>query len=143
MVGVEVAVPRVAEASVAGAAILAAAGVAIVADEREGIDALVRVAGRLAPNPAAQSLYDRLAPEYEGLHARLAPVNEVLGALDAAAARGRGDAASSAGEAQGVDGDRRPPGRPQVRDRHDVRPGSQAPTGERIRKWLVVARRPA
>ncbi len=87
VVGVEAVVPRVAEASVAGAAILAAAGVAIVADEREGIDALVRVAARLAPDPAARSLYGRLAPEYEGLHARLAPVNEVLGRLEEPARR--------------------------------------------------------
>ena len=46
-----------------------------VDDERAGIDALVSVAERLAPNPAAQAVYDRLAPEYEDLHARLAPVN--------------------------------------------------------------------
>lgn len=82
VIGVEVAVPWVAEASVAGAAILAAVGVAMVADEREGIDALVRVAERLAPDPAGRLVYDRLAPEYEGLHARLAPVNEVLGSVE-------------------------------------------------------------
>ncbi len=82
VVGVEVAVPRVAEASVTGAAILAAAGIGLVDDERAGIDALVRVAERLAPNPAAQAVYDRLAPQYEDLHARLAPVNAVLGAVE-------------------------------------------------------------
>jgi xylulokinase len=82
VVGVEVAVPRVAEASVAGAAILAAVGAGLVADERAGIDALVTVAERMAPDPAARALYDRLAPEYEDLHARLAPVNEVLGAVE-------------------------------------------------------------
>ena len=82
VVGVEVAVPRVAEASVAGAAILAASGIGLVDDERAGIDALVRVAERLPPNPAAQAIYDRLAPEYEDLHARLAPVNAVLGAVE-------------------------------------------------------------
>jgi len=82
VVGVEVAVPRVAEASVAGAAILAAAGIGLVVDERAGIDALVRVAERLAPDPAARAVYDRLAPEYEELHARLGPANAVLAEVE-------------------------------------------------------------
>jgi sugar (pentulose or hexulose) kinase len=82
VLGVEVAVPRVAEASVAGAAILAAVGADLVADERAGIDALVAVAARMVPDPAAGDLYDRLAPQYEELHGRLAPVNEVLGAVE-------------------------------------------------------------
>ena len=82
VVGVEVAVPRVAEASVAGAAILAAAGIGLVADERAGIELLVRVAQRLAPDPAARAVYDRLAPEYEELHARLAPANAVLAEVE-------------------------------------------------------------
>ena len=82
VVGVEVAVPRVAEASVAGAAILAAVGIGLVPDARAGIDALVRVAERLAPDPAARAVYDRLAPEYEELHARLAPVNAVLAEVE-------------------------------------------------------------
>ena len=88
VVGVEVAVPRVAEASVAGAAILAAVGVGLVPDERAGIEALVRVAERLAPDPRGAAVYDRLAPEYEELHARLAPANAVLGAVEASARRG-------------------------------------------------------
>jgi len=82
VVGVEVAVPRVAEASVAGAAILAAVGVGLVPDARAGLEALVRVAERLVPDPAARAVYDRLAPEYEDLHARLAPTNAVLGAVE-------------------------------------------------------------
>ena len=84
VVGVDVAVPRVAEASVAGAAILAAVGAGLVPDERAGIDALVAVAERLAPDPAARRVYDVLAPEYEELHARLAASNVVLGSVDAA-----------------------------------------------------------
>jgi xylulokinase len=82
VVGVEVAVPAVAEASVAGAAILAAVGVGVAADERSAIDALVRVAERLAPDPSARAVYDRLAPAYEDLHARLAAVNIVLGDVE-------------------------------------------------------------
>ena len=66
----------------AGAAILAAAGIGLVADERAGIAALVRVAERLAPDPAARAVFDLLAPEYEALHARLAPANTVLGAVE-------------------------------------------------------------
>jgi xylulokinase len=84
VVGVDVAVPRVAEASVAGAAILAAIGAGLVRDERAGIDALVAVAERLAPDPAARRVYDVLAPEYEELHARLAASNVVLGSVEAA-----------------------------------------------------------
>jgi xylulokinase len=86
MLGVEVAVPAVAEASVAGAAILGAIGAGVVADERAGIDALVRVAERLVPDPAARAVYDRLAPEYEDLHARLAATNAILGALEPSSA---------------------------------------------------------
>ena len=82
VIGVEVVVPAVAEASVAGAAILAATGIGVVADERAGIDAMVRVAERLAPRPAATALYERLAREYEELHERLAPVNAVLGEIE-------------------------------------------------------------
>jgi xylulokinase len=82
VVGVEVVVPRVAEASVAGAAVLAAVGVGLVADGRAGIDALVGVAERLAPSPDARAIYERLAAEYEDLHAQLAPANAVLGAVE-------------------------------------------------------------
>jgi xylulokinase len=82
IVGVEVTVPRVAEASVAGAAVLAAVGIGLVPDERAGLAALIGVAERLAPSPAAQAVYGRLAPEYEDLHARLAPANAVLGAVE-------------------------------------------------------------
>ena len=82
VVGVEVAVPRVAEASVTGAAVLAAVGAGMAVDERAGIEALVGIAELLAPSPTARAIYDRLAPEYEDLHARLAPVNAVLGAVE-------------------------------------------------------------
>jgi len=85
VVGVEVAVPRVAEASVAGAAILAAIAAGVVGSAREGIEALVGVAERLSPDPAARPVYDALAPQYEDLHARLAPANAVLGALEGGA----------------------------------------------------------
>ncbi len=82
VVGVEVVVPRVAEASVAGAAIFAAAGIGVVDDVRAGIDALTGIAERLVPDPVAQALYDRLAPAYEDLHAQLGPLNAVLGEIE-------------------------------------------------------------
>ena len=81
VVGVEVVVPRVAEASVAGAAIFAAAGIGVVDDVRAGIDALTGIAERLVPI-VAQALYDRLAPAYEDLHAQLGPLNAVLGEIE-------------------------------------------------------------
>ena len=59
VVGVEVAVPRVAEASVAGAAILAARGIGLVEDELAGIEALVR-------SPSASSRTRRRRPSTIG-----------------------------------------------------------------------------
>jgi xylulokinase len=97
VIGVEVAVPRVAEASVAGAAILAAVAVGLVADERAGIEALIRVAERLAPDPAARAVYDRLAPEYEELHVRLAPANAILAEVEEQP-RGRDPGSPSIGD---------------------------------------------
>jgi xylulokinase len=93
---VEVAVPAVTEASLIGAAILAAAGAGAYPDPRAGIDAMVHVAERIAPDPAAVAAYDRAFAVYEELHARLAPANEALGALDP-----RGVAAVSRGVATG------------------------------------------
>ena len=82
VLGVEVAVPAVTEASLVGAAILAAAGVGALPGLRAGIDAMVHVAERIAPDPAAVASYDRVFAVYEELHTRLAPANEALGALD-------------------------------------------------------------
>jgi xylulokinase len=82
VLNVEVGVPAVTEASLIGAAILAAAGVGAHPDLRAGIDAMVHVAERIAPDPAAVAAYDRVFAVYEELHARLAPANEALGALD-------------------------------------------------------------
>ena len=78
----EVAVPTVTEASLVGAAILAAVGAGAHPDLRTGIDAMVHVAERIAPDPAAVAVYDRAFAVYEELHARLASANEQLGALD-------------------------------------------------------------
>jgi xylulokinase len=82
VLNVEVAVPGVTEASLIGAAILAAAGVGAHPDPRAGMDAMVRVAERIAPDPVAVAVYDRAFAVYEELHARLAPANQALGELD-------------------------------------------------------------
>jgi xylulokinase len=82
VLGVEVAVPQVTEASLVGAAILAAVGVGAHRDLRAGIDAMVRVAERITPNPGAVAAYDQVFGVYEELHARLEPANEALGRLD-------------------------------------------------------------
>jgi len=79
---VEVAVPGVAEASLIGAAIFGAVGVGGHPDVRAGMQAMVRVADRIAPVPAAVAVYDRAFAVYEELHGRLAPTNEALAALD-------------------------------------------------------------
>jgi xylulokinase len=82
VLNVEVAVPGVAEASLIGAAILGAVGAGEHPDVRAGIHAMVHVAERIAPVPAAVATYDRAFVVYEELHGRLAPVNEALAALD-------------------------------------------------------------
>ena len=74
--------PGGAEASLAGAAILAAVGIGPVPDALAGIEALVRAAERLAPDRGAPGVYDRVFAEYEELHRSLAPANAALGALD-------------------------------------------------------------
>jgi hypothetical protein len=43
---------------------------------------MVHVAERIAPDPAGVAMYDRAFAVYEELHARLAPANEALAALD-------------------------------------------------------------
>ena len=79
---VEVAVPRVTEASLVGAAILAAAGSGAHPDLRAGIDAMVHVALRIPPDPEAVAVYNSAFRVYEELHAQLATANDALGALD-------------------------------------------------------------
>ena len=93
---VEVVVPGVAEASLIGAAILGAVGAGGHPDVRTGIGAMVHVAERIAPVPAAVAMYDRVFAVYEELHARLVPANEALAALDP-----RGMSPASGGIASG------------------------------------------
>ncbi len=82
VLGVEVLVPAVTEASLVGAAILAAVGVGAHRDLRAGVAGMTREAERITPDPAEVAIYDRAFAVYEELHARLAPANDALGALD-------------------------------------------------------------
>jgi xylulokinase len=82
VLGVEVLVPAVTEASLVGAAILAAVGAGAHPDLRTGLAAMTREAERIVPDPAEVAIYDRAFAVYEELHARLAPANAALGVLD-------------------------------------------------------------
>jgi xylulokinase len=82
VLGVDVLVPEVIEASLVGAAVLAAAGVGAHADVPAAVAAMVRVASRVAPDPLAIAAHDRAFAIYEGLHAPLADANAALGALE-------------------------------------------------------------
>lgn len=82
VLGVEVVVPTVTEASLIGAAILGAVGAGAHPDLRAGLAAMTHEAQRIAPDPAAMAVYDRAFAVYEELHARLAPANGALGTLD-------------------------------------------------------------
>jgi sugar (pentulose or hexulose) kinase len=82
VLGVEVLVPAVTEASLVGAAILAAVGAGAHPDLRTALAAMTREAERIVPDPAEVAIYDRAFAVYEELHARLAPANAALGVLD-------------------------------------------------------------
>lgn len=82
VLGVEVLVPEVTEASLVGAAILAAAGVGVHSSVPAALGAMVRIESRIAPDPEAGAIHDRAFAVYEGLHGQLAAANEALGALE-------------------------------------------------------------
>jgi len=71
--------PAVTEASLVGAAILAAVGAGAHPDLRTALAAMTREAERIVPDPAEVAIYDRAFAVYEELHARLAPANAALG----------------------------------------------------------------
>lgn len=81
---VPVVVPAETDASLVGAAVLAAVGGGAFADEREAMAALVRATTRLEPRPATRATYDGAYAVYEELGTLLAGPNAALGLLDAA-----------------------------------------------------------
>jgi xylulokinase len=62
-------VPRVTEASLLGAAILAGVGAGIYSGVEEAVDRVCRVEGEYHPDPAAARVYDRLFPLYQDVYA--------------------------------------------------------------------------
>jgi len=79
VLGVPVAIPAIGETAVAGAAILAAAGVGAGADLETGVAAMSSVAARLEPDEAARAHYDGLFAVYRELYPALAPSMHALG----------------------------------------------------------------
>jgi sugar (pentulose or hexulose) kinase len=64
-------VPAVGDTAVVGAAILAAAGVGLVADLEAGVAAMTSVARRLEPDPATAARYDAGFAAYRDLYPAL------------------------------------------------------------------------
>ena len=91
-------VPRVTEASLLGAAILAGVGAGVYSGVEEAVERVCRVEGEYHPDPAAAKVYDRLFPALPGGVRRGAGDQQTPGRF-----RGRGISASHAG--------RRPAGR--------------------------------
>ncbi len=76
-----VAVPRVAETAVLGAAILASVGVGIHPDLATATRRMVAIEDRLTPNPAVRAIYDQAYELYAGLYPALAQSFHRLGEL--------------------------------------------------------------
>ena len=71
--GFPVAIPRVDETAVLGAAILAAAGAGLAADVATGVRRMTSVERRLAPDQDAHTRYSRMYETYRALYPALAP----------------------------------------------------------------------
>jgi xylulokinase len=84
--GFTVEVPGVLEATVVGAAIVAAVGVGAQADLPTAIRAMTAIDRRLEPKPALRDTYDHLYDAYTALHPAVAPI--LAGAATAAQAVG-------------------------------------------------------
>ncbi|MEZ4595885.1 MAG: FGGY-family carbohydrate kinase [Chloroflexota bacterium] len=68
ILGVPVEVPPIPDTAAAGAAILAAVGAGVHGDARAAIRAMVRMAQRAEPDPAAHARYEELYRVYRELH---------------------------------------------------------------------------
>jgi xylulokinase len=80
--GLTVAVPRVPETAVMGAAIAAAGGIGAYPDLAAGTRAMVAIERRLAPDPATRAVYDQVFEAYRGLYPALAEAFHRLAAVD-------------------------------------------------------------
>jgi xylulokinase len=72
--GFEVAVPRVLETTVLGAAIVAAVGTGAQPDPSTAIRSMTSIAERIHPDPAARAAYDDVYRRYRELYPAVAPV---------------------------------------------------------------------
>jgi xylulokinase len=77
--GFDVAVPEVAETAVVGSAIAAGMGIGTFPDFASGARALVRIAQRIAPDPAHRATYDALYERYVALYPALRSTFHRLG----------------------------------------------------------------
>jgi xylulokinase len=80
--GLVVAVPRVPETALLGAAITAASGIGAYPDLAAATRRMVAIERRLAPDPAAQAIYDQVYAVYVDLYPALAPAFHRLAALE-------------------------------------------------------------
>jgi xylulokinase len=82
VLGVEVLLPRVTDASF-GAALLAGVGVGLFENERAAANACTEVIGGARPDARRSQFYDELFGLYRSSQAALAPINHALARLPA------------------------------------------------------------
>ena len=81
VLGVPVAVPRVREAALMGAAVLAGVGVGVLPDITEGANQMVRISGTLEPSPANHQHYTELFGVYRRLYPDLRSAFRLLDSI--------------------------------------------------------------
>jgi len=81
--GFRVAIPRVGETAVLGAAILGAAGCGLVPNLRAGVERMTATERVIEPDPSNASRYDELYGVYRSLYPTLAPTFAQLARLEA------------------------------------------------------------
>jgi xylulokinase len=89
--GLVVAVPRVPETALLGAAITAASGIGSYPNLASASRQMVAIERRLSPDPAAQAVYDEVYAVYVDLYPALAPAFHRLAAVEDAIAGPRPD----------------------------------------------------
>jgi xylulokinase len=76
--GFTVAIPRVDETAILGAAILGAVGVGLVPDRATGVRRMTAIERRIAPDPATRAVYDARYATYRALYPALRPTFAAL-----------------------------------------------------------------
>ncbi len=88
--GFPVAIPRVGETALLGAAILAAVGAGVISDRVAAVRQMTRIERRMAPDPEAHRRYGPLFGVYRSLYPALAPSFAELAAISGAGPAGPG-----------------------------------------------------